>query len=124
MKKPIETKNAPGAVGPFSQGILTDNLIFVSGQIACDPKTGIFAETIEEQTKQSLENVKAVLEAAGSSMDKVVKTTVLMTDLKDFSKMNAVYATYFEKDAPARACFEVVALPKDSKIEIEAIALR
>lgn len=122
--KAIETKNAPAAVGPFSQAIEVNGMIFVSGQIAVDPKTGLYADTIEEQTKQSLENVKAILLEAGLTMDNVVKTTVLMTNMADFSKMNEVYAGYFKQIPPARACFEVVALPKGSKIEIEAIAVR
>ncbi|MDO4198073.1 MAG: RidA family protein [Erysipelotrichaceae bacterium] len=124
MKEKIVCAKAPGAIGPYSQAIITGDLIFVSGQIPVNPETGTMADTIEKQTAQSLNNIKAILEEAGSSMDKVVKTTVLMTNLGDFSKMNDVYATFFKDPAPARAAFQVVALPKGAMIEIEVVAER
>lgn len=124
MKKVISTTKAPGAIGPYSQGIRTGNMIFVSGQIPLDPETGKFPETIEEMTRQSLTNIKNILEEAGSSMNNVVKTTVFLKDMNDFAAMNAVYATFFEEGSyPARSAVEVSRLPKDVKIEIEVIAL-
>lgn len=122
MKEVISTKNAPGAIGPYSQGIKIGNLIFTSGQIPLNPATGEMPETIEEQTKQALENVKGILEASGTSMENVVKTTVFLKDLNDFTKMNEVYATFFEGEKPARSAIEISKLPKDAKIEIEVIA--
>ena len=123
MKKNVSTTAAPSAIGPYSQGIITGNLVFVSGQIPLNPETGKFPETISEMTKQSLTNIKNILEAAGSSMNKVVKTTVFLKDMNDFAEMNAVYATFFEEGSyPARSAVEVARLPKDVKIEIEAIA--
>lgn len=123
MKKNVSTTAAPSAIGPYSQGIVTGNLVFVSGQIPLNPETGKFPETISEMTKQSLTNIKNILEAAGSSMNKVVKTTVFLKDMNDFAEMNAVYATFFEEGFyPARSAVEVARLPKDVKIEIEAIA--
>ena len=122
MKEKIVCEKAPGAIGPYSQAIVTGDLIFVSGQIPVNPETGTMPATIEEQTAQSLTNIKNILETVGSGMDKVVKTTVLMTNLGDFAKMNEVYATFFNDPAPARAAFQVVALPKGAMIEIEAVA--
>lgn len=122
MKEKIVCEKAPGAIGPYSHAIITGDLIFVSGQIPVNPETGTMPATIEEQTAQSLTNIKNILETVGSGMDKVVKTTVLMTDLGDFTKMNEVYATFFNDPAPARAAFQVVALPKGAMIEIEAVA--
>lgn len=123
MKKNVSTTAAPSAIGPYSQGIITGNFVFVSGQIPLNPETGKFPETISEMTKQSLTNIKNILEAAGSSMNKVVKTTVFLKDMNDFAEMNAVYATFFEEGFyPARSAVEVARLPKDVKIEIEAIA--
>ena len=122
MKEVISTKNAPGAIGPYSQGIKVGNLVFTSGQIPLNPANGEMAETIEEQTKQALENVKAILEESGTCMDNVIKTTVFLTDLNDFTKMNDIYATYFTGEKPARSAIEISKLPKDAKIEIEAIA--
>lgn len=124
MKEKIETNLAPEAIGPYSQGIMTENLIFVSGQLPIDRNTGNMPATIEEQTRQSLTNIKNILEAAGSSMDKIVKTTVLLSDINDFAKMNEVYATFFSDAAPARACYQVAAIPKNALLEIEAIAVR
>lgn len=124
MKTAVATDKAPGAIGPYSQGISTGSLVFVSGQIPINPETGAIPETIEEMTKQSLTNVKNILEAAGSSMDKVVKTTVFLRDMNDFAAMNGVYATFFsEGSCPARSAVEVAGLPKDVRIEIEAIAV-
>ncbi|MBP3728864.1 MAG: RidA family protein [Lachnospiraceae bacterium] len=124
MKTPIHTTQAPAAIGPYSQAIRIGNLVFVSGQIPVDPATGAFAgESIAEQTKQSLENLKAILEAAGSGLEQVVKTTVFLQDMKDFAAMNEVYAQYFKEPYPARAAFQVGRLPKDALVEIECIAL-
>lgn len=124
MKQEIKTERAPQAIGPYSQAILTKEFIFVSGQIHLDPKTGeMVTGSIREQTKQILENIKAVLEAAGSSLDQVVKTTVFLQDMNDFSQMNEVYASYFRPPYPARSTIQVARLPRDARIEIEAIAL-
>lgn len=122
MKEIISTQKAPGAIGPYSQAVKVGDLVFTSGQIPLNPETSMMAETIEEQTKQALENVKAILEASGTSMQNVIKTTVFLKDLRDFEKMNEIYATYFEGDKPARSAIEISKLPKDAKIEIEAIA--
>ncbi|HFE9682558.1 TPA: RidA family protein [Clostridium perfringens] len=121
-KEIIKTNKAPGAIGPYSQGIKIGDFVYTSGQIPLNPETGVMAESIEEQTAQSLENVKAILEAAGTSMDKVIKTTVFLSDMNDFVRMNEVYATYFTENQPARSAVEVAKLPKDAKIEIEVIA--
>ena len=120
----ISTENAPAAVGPYSQAIATGNLIFTAGQIGIVPATGaIEATTIEEQTHQVLRNLAAVLEAAGSGLDRVVKTTVFLADMGDFKAMNGVYATYFPSEPPARSAFQVAALPLGARVEIEAVAL-
>jgi 2-iminobutanoate/2-iminopropanoate deaminase len=120
----IATTNAPGAVGPYSQAIRTDHLVFTAGQVPLDPATGtLVTGPIEDQTRRVLENVKAVLEAAGTSLDRVVKMTVFMTDLGDFKRMNAVYAEFFPDAPPARSAVQVGALPLGADIEIEAIAL-
>lgn len=124
MKKIINTKSAPGAIGPYSQGTECGNLIFVSGQLPIDMSTGELATEIKAATKASLDNVKAILEEAGSSMDQVLKTTVLLKDINDFAAVNEVYGTYFTKDYPARACFQVGKLPKDALVEIEVIACK
>lgn len=119
----ISTKNAPAAIGPYSQATEFNGLIFVSGQLPIDPATGSLAEGgIKAMTRQSMNNIKAILEEAGSSMDKILKTTVLVTDLGTFADVNAAYGEYFGEQAPARACFEVAGLPKGAMIEIEAIA--
>lgn len=125
MKKVIATKQAPAAIGPYSQGIeASGRMIFVSGQIPINPATGnIEAETIEEQTRQSLTNIQHILEAAGAGMSDVVKTTVLLADIADFAAMNGVYAEFFKGDCPARAAFQVAALPKGARVEIEAMAV-
>ena len=123
MNTPIYTPNAPAAIGPYSQAIQAGNLLFVSGQIPIHPATGAFAgEDIETQTRQSLTNVKHILEAAGFTLNDVVKTTVLLADIGDFAAMNAVYAEFFCENKPARACFAVKDLPKGALVEIEAIA--
>lgn len=123
MKKIISTDKAPAAIGPYSQAVQTGNLIFVSGQIAIDPKTGnLSGSTTEEQAKQVFENIKAILESRGLSLESVVKTTVFLTDINDFQAVNTVYARYFKTDCPARSAVEVGALPKGAKIECEAIA--
>ncbi|MDN5277815.1 MAG: 2-iminobutanoate/2-iminopropanoate deaminase [Clostridiales bacterium] len=125
MHKAVHTDKAPAAIGPYSQAIDTGALIYTSGQIPIDPSTGqVVSGGIEKQTAQVLENLKNVLEAAGSGMEKVIKTTVFMKDLSDFSAMNEVYAKYFSEPYPARSCVEVNRLPKDVLIEIEAVALK
>ena len=122
-KETIQTANAPAAIGPYSQGIKYGNMIFVSGQIAIDPASGELIEgDIQQQTRQVLTNVKAVLEAAGTSLDKVLKATVFITNMDDFPLINEAYAEFFQNDPPARACVEVSRLPKDVQVEIEAIA--
>ena len=123
-KKPIQTAKAPAAIGPYSQGIDLGSVVFTSGQIPVDPATGLIPEDIKAQAEQSLKNVKAVLEAAGTGMDKVVKTTVFISDMNDFAAVNEVYASFFPEPCPARSCVEVSRLPKDVKLEIEAIAVK
>lgn len=119
----IATKNAPGAIGPYSQGIRANGFVFASGQIGLDPATGEFVKGgIVEQSRQALLNVKNVLEAAGSSLDKAVKTTVFLKDIADFAAMNAVYSEFFKTDCPARSAVQVAALPKGALVEIEVIA--
>ena len=123
MNAPIYTPNAPAAIGPYSQAVQAGSMLFVSGQIPIDPATGNFAgEDITTQTRQSLTNVKNILEAAGYSLNDVVKTTVLLADIADFAAMNAVYAEFFSENKPARACFAVRDLPRGALVEIEAIA--
>ncbi len=125
MKKEIRTDKAPQAIGPYSQAIEANGMIFASGQIAIDPSSGeLNTGTIEEQTRLVLSNLKAVLDAAGSSMDRVVKCTVFLQDLNDYAAMNAVYGQFFAAPYPARAAVQVARLPKDVKVEIEAIALK
>ena len=122
-KEVIATKNAPGAIGPYSQAIKANGFVFASGQLGLVPATGDFAEGgIEDQTRQSLTNVKSVLEAAGSGLEKVVKTTVFLKDIKDFAAMNKVYSEFFKTDCPARSAVQIAALPKDGLVEIEVIA--
>ena len=119
--KITETKNAPGAIGPYSQAIVTGNLVFCSGQIPVDPATGKMPATIAEQAEQSCKNVAAIMEAAGAGMDKVVKTTCFLADIADFAAFNEVYAKYFTSK-PARSCVAVKDIPKGALCEIEAIA--
>lgn len=119
----ISTKKAPAAIGPYSQAIQVGNLIYTSGQIPIDPATGVFAEGgIKEQTRQSLTNVKAILEEVGLTMSNVVKTTVFMADMNDFADMNSVYAEFFTEPYPARSAVAVKTLPKGALVEIEVIA--
>lgn len=122
-KQTVSTQNAHAAIGPYSQGIKVGNLIFTSGQIPMNPQSGELIADIEGATKQSLDNVKAIIESAGSSMDKIVKTVVFLSNINDYTAMNAVYATYFPSNPPARSAVQVARLPKDAVIEIEAIAL-
>lgn len=125
MKQIVKTGKAPAAIGPYSQGVIAEagRFVFTAGQIAIDPGTGDLVQgDIEVQTERVLENVKAVLEAAGSGMDRVVKATVFLKDMNDFPRMNAVYGSFFKSDPPARSAVEVARLPKDVAIEIECIA--
>ena len=120
-KKQIHTEKAPAAIGPYSQAIDFGEVIFTSGQIPVAPD-GSVSSDISEQTRQALENLKAVLDAGGSSLDKVIKTTVFITDMAQFGAVNAVYAEFFTEPFPARSCVQVAALPKGVSIEIEAVA--
>lgn len=125
MKKIIATDKAPAAIGPYSQGVTAGSLTITSGQLPIDPATGAFAEGgITGQTRQSLENVKAVLAAAGYEMSDVIKTTVFLSDMNNFAAMNEVYASFFTGEAPARSAVEVARLPKDALVEIEVIAVK
>ncbi|MCI8339411.1 MAG: RidA family protein [Lachnospiraceae bacterium] len=123
MKKEIRTEKAPGAIGPYSQAVEAGGMIYTSGMIPIDPETGeLVTGSVEQQAKQAISNLKNLLEAAGSSMDKVVKTVVFISDMEDFAKINKVYGEYFAQPYPARSCVQVARLPKDVAIEIEAIA--
>lgn len=124
MKQEINTDNAPKAIGPYSQGIIANGFVFASGQIPLDPATGeLNTGTVEEQAHLVLTNLKAVIEASGSSMDKVVKCTVFLQNMDDYGAVNAIYGEYFNSPYPARAAIQVARLPKDVKVEIEAIAV-
>ena len=123
-KKIISTDKAPAAIGPYSQAVEVNGLIYTSGMIPVVPKTGEIVSGIEAQARQALTNVRSLLEAAGSSMDKVIKTTVFIKNMDDFAAVNEVYASFFSGDFPARSCVEVARLPKDVLIEVEAIALK
>jgi 2-iminobutanoate/2-iminopropanoate deaminase len=124
VRERVQTDQAPAAIGPYSQAIRAGAFVFVSGQIPIDPATGEFvAGGIGEQTERVLKNLSAVLEAAGSGLDKVVKTTVFLADMKEFSQMNEVYAKYFTGAPPARATVAAAGLPRDARVEIEAVAL-
>ena len=123
IKTPIATDKAPAALGPYSQAISTGNLLYAAGQVPLIPGTKDMPEGITAQTTQSLNNVKAVLEAAGSGMDKVIKTTVFLADMKDFAAFNEVYATFFAAPYPARSCVAVKDLPLGALVEVEAVAL-
>lgn len=118
----VNTASAPAAIGPYSQGIDVGSLIFVSGQLPVDPATGEMPAAPDAQAHQSLKNVKAILESAGSSMDKIVKTTVFLQSMDHFAAVNEVYKQYFSGTFPARSCVQVARLPKDALVEIEAIA--
>ena len=123
MREIISTTGAPGAIGPYSQGVKANGMLFVSGQLPLDPATGAPVEaTIQAQTTQSLNNLKAILAQAGATMDNVVKTTVFLKDMEDFAEMNRIYQTFFAADCPARSAVQVGRLPKDVLVEIEAIA--
>lgn len=123
MRTPVSTPDAPAAIGPYSQAVLAAGFAFLSGQIPLDPETGeLVAGPIEAQTERVLQNLKAVLKASGSSLANVVKTTIYLIDLADFSKVNAVYGAYFGSHPPARATVQVAALPKGARVEIDAIA--
>ena len=124
-RKVVATDKAPKALGPYSAAIQTEQFVFSSGQVGIDPASGeLVGADIEAQTRQVLTNLKHVLEAGGSGLDRVVKTTVFLRDMADFPKMNAVYAEFFPSEPPARSTFAVVGLPKDALVEIEAVALR
>ena len=125
MKKIVNTDKAPAAIGPYAQAVEIDSLVITSGQLPIDPATGAFPEGIAEQTRQSLTNVKSILAEAGLGMDKVIKTTVFLSDMNNFGAMNEVYATFFgEGGYPARSAVEVARLPKDALVEIEVIAVK
>ena len=124
MKQIIATENAPKAVGPYSQAVEVNGTLYISGQIPVVPADGSVPESIEAQTRQSLKNIGAILEKAGMQYSNVVKTTVLLNDIADFSAMNAVYSEFFTDEKPARACYQVAALPMGVKVEIEAVAVR
>lgn len=124
MREVISTNKAPGAIGPYSQAIKAGNMVFCSGQIPIDPTTGEFvSDNIAEQTDQVFKNLSAVLDAAGASLDNVVKTTVFLADMGDFAAMNEVYARYFVENKPARATVQAARLPKDARVEIDCIAI-
>ena len=120
----IHTNNAPGAIGPYSQGIIVGDFVYTSGQIPINPATGVMESDIKLATKQSMENIKAILEEAGTSLENVVKTSIFLKDLNDFAAVNEVYGTYITENPPARSCVQVAKLPKDAVIEIEAIAIK
>ena len=123
IKRVIKTELAPAAIGPYSQAIRIGDFLYTSGQIALDPESGIFlCGEIEEETEQTLKNISAILQAGGVNFENVIKTTVYLSDLNNFTRMNQVYEKYFSKNKPARACVQVAALPKGAKIEIDAIA--
>ncbi|PUD56437.1 reactive intermediate/imine deaminase [Helicobacter pylori] len=125
MKEVIHSTLAPKAIGPYSQAIATNDLVFVSGQLGIDASTGEFKGTdIHSQTTQSMENIKAILKEAGLGMDSVVKTTILLKSLDDFAVVNEIYGSYFKEPYPARATFQVAKLPKNALVEIEAIAIK
>lgn len=121
-KKQVATSKAPGAIGPYSQAIMAGNWVYTSGQLGMDPETAALADNVQDQARQSLSNVKAILEEAGASMEHVVKTTVYLKDMNDFAAVNEVYATFFTEPYPARSAVEVARLPKDALVEIEAVA--
>ncbi len=124
LRETIQTEQAPQAIGPYSQAVKAAGLVFASGQIPIDPKTGQFVEGgISEQTEQVIKNLSAVLDAAGTGLDRVVKTTVFLADMQEFAAMNEVYGRFFSEEPPARATVEAARLPRDARVEIEAIAL-
>ena len=120
--KSIHTQNAPAAIGPYSQAVIHDNVLYISGQIPFDPATGqLVSEDAAEQTRQCMENAKAILESVGATMDDVIKTTVFVRNMEEFGRINEMYGKYFAEHKPARACVEVSRLPKDVKVEVEMI---
>lgn len=123
-KEVINTNNAPEAIGPYSQGVIVGDFVYTSGQIPLNPVTRELVTDIKLATKQSMENIKAILEEAGTSLNNVVKTSIFLKDLNDFEAVNEVYGTYFIENKPARSCVQVAKLPKDAVIEIEAIAVK
>jgi len=124
VKETISTEKAPGAIGPYSQAVKTGNMVFCSGQIPIDPATGEFVSSdVAEQTRQVLKNLIAVLEAAGTDLNGVVKTTVFLADMNDFTAMNEIYAEFFNENKPARATVQAARLPRDARVEIECIAV-
>lgn len=123
MKQVLHTENAPAAIGPYSQGIKAGNLLFTSGQLGMDPAAGTLCEGVEAQTRQALENCRAVLAAGGAGLENVIKTTVFLHDMNDFAAMNAVYTAFFTSEPPARSAVQVARLPKDGLVEIECIAV-
>ncbi|MDF2892090.1 MAG: putative endoribonuclease [Clostridia bacterium] len=119
----IKTNNAPAAIGPYSQGVAIENLVFVSGQLPIDPATGSFVNgDVKDLTRQCIRNVSAILEAAGTGLNNVIKTTIFVADLSNFTAINEAYAEFFGESVPARSCVQVAAIPKGAAIEIEAIA--
>jgi 2-iminobutanoate/2-iminopropanoate deaminase len=124
VKETISTENAPGAIGPYSQAVKAGNIVFCSGQIPINPQTGEFvSEDVAEQTRQVLKNLSAVLEAAETNLNNVVKTTVFLADMNDFAAMNEVYAEFFSENKPARATVQAARLPRDARVEIECVAV-
>ena len=123
MKNIVSTKEAPGAIGPYSQAVYSNNMLFLSGQLPIDKDTGLMPDNIDDQTRQSLTNAKAIIECAGASMRDVVKTTVFLSDMGNFTKMNEVYKEFFIENYPARSAVEVARLPKDALVEIEMIVI-
>jgi 2-iminobutanoate/2-iminopropanoate deaminase len=123
VRTQVETNGAPGAIGPYSQGIRAGELVFTAGQVGADPASGILADGVAAQADRALRNLAAVLEAAGSSLDRVVKTTIFLVEVADFATVNEVYASHFSAPYPARSTVTVKALPKDALVEIEAIAI-
>ena len=124
MAKVISTDKAPGAIGPYSQAIEVNNMVYTSGVIPVDPATGVIPEGVEAQAKQALSNLKNLIEASGADISQVVKTTVFIKEMNDFAKINEIYATYFTEPFPARSCVEVARLPKDVLLEIEAVVAK
>lgn len=124
MSKVISTDKAPAAIGPYSQAIEVNGMVFTSGVIPVDPQTGVIPATIEEQANQAFSNLKNLIEASGATIDKVIKTTVFIKEMNDFGKINKIYATYFKEPFPARSCVEVARLPKDVMLEVEAVVAK
>ena len=123
-RETINAKNAPAAVGPYVHAVKAGDTLYASGQLGLIPETGVLPEGVEAQAKQAMENLKAVVEAAGMTMADIVKTTVFLSDINDFAAVNAIYASYFTGDAPARSCVQVAQLPKAGLVEVEAIAVK